>query len=298
MRSSSSGSSTCPGSGRSGSTGGEPGRVAPPRRAPGDQPRVRVAAVAVPRIATGGLRRFLPSLRSVLVGLALVVVAVGGYVGLRTTSAFAIRHIVVRGASPKIAAEVRRALAPMRGRSLLGLDGAELARRVDELPSVVSVGYDRNFPHTLQLTVVAEEPVAVLHRGTETWLLSARGRVITKIPVGTRPGLARIWIPRKTRVAVGETLLSQPALVSVRAVAIATHFPVHVATASLTHGELTFHLRSGLQLFLGEPNDVRLKLAIVRRALHQLPAGTTYLDVSLPGRPVAGTANPQVSSGG
>jgi len=73
---------------------------------------------------------------------------------------------------------------------------------------------------------------------------------------------------------------------------------VHISTASLTHGELTLHLRSGLQLDLGEPNDVRLKLAIVRRALHQLPAGTTYLDVSLPGRPVAGTANPQVSSGG
>jgi hypothetical protein len=122
--------------------------------------------------------------------------------------------------------------------------------------------------------------------------------VITKIPTGTHPGLARIWVPRKARVEVGEMLVSQPALVSSRAVALATHFPLHIATASLTHGELTFHLRSGLQLYLGEPNDVRLKLAIVRRALHQLPAGTTYLDVSLPGRPVAGTANPQVSSGG
>jgi hypothetical protein len=185
-----------------------------------------------------------------------------------------------------------------RGRSLLGVDGGELARRIDALPSVVSVGYDRNFPHTLRLTVVAEHPVAVLHRGTETWLLSARGRVITKIPMGTHLGLARIWVPRKARVEVGETVPFPPALVSSRAVALATRFPVHVATASLAHGELTFHLRSGLQLYLGEPNDVRLKLAIVRRALHQLPAGATYLDVSLPGRPVAGTVNPQVSSGG
>lgn len=272
--------------------------MAPRRGAQGDQPRARAAAAAVPRIATGRLRRFLPSLRSLLAGVALVVVAIGGYALLRTTSAFAIRHIVVRGASPKVAAEVRQALAPFRGRSLLGLNASELARRVDALPSVASVGYDRNFPHTLRLTVVSEQQVAVLHRGTETWLLSARGRVITKIPTGTRPGLARIWVPRKTRVEIGETLLSQPALVSVRAVAIGTLFPIHIATASLTHGELTFRLRSGLQLYLGEPNDVRLKLAIVRRALHQLPAGTTYLDVSLPGRPVAGTANPQVSSGG
>ena len=272
--------------------------MAPRRGAQGDQPRARAAAAAVPRIGTGRLGRFLPSLRSVAVGVALVVVAIGAYAILRTSSAFAIRHIVVRGSSPKVAAEVRRALAPFRGRSLLGLDAGELARRVDALPSVVSVGYDREFPHTLRLTVIAEQPVAVLHRGTETWLLSARGRVITKIPTGTRPGLARIWVPSKAQVEVGEVLLSQPALVSARAVALATRFPLHVSTASLTHGELTFHLRSGLQLYLGEPNDGRLKLAIVRRALHQLPAGTTYLDVSLPGRPVAGPANPQVSSGG
>jgi cell division protein FtsQ len=272
--------------------------VAPPRRAQGDPPRVRAAAAAVPRIGTASVGRFLPSLRSVVVGLALIAVAIGGYVVLRASSAFAIRHIVVSGASPKVSAEVRRALAPFRGRSLLGLDAGELARRVDALPSVVSVGYDRSFPHTLRLTVTAEQPVAVLHRGTETWLLSARGRVITKIPTGTRPGLARIWIPRKARVDVGELLYSPPALVSTRAVALATHFPLHISTASLTHGELTFHLRSGLLLYLGEPNDIRLKLAIVRRALHQLPAGTTYLDVSLPGRPVAGTPNPQLSSGG
>jgi cell division protein FtsQ len=272
--------------------------VARRRRAQADQPRVRAAAVVVPRIGTGGLGRFLPSVRSIAVGLALAALTVGGYVVLRTSSAFAIRHIVVRGASPKVAAEVRRALAPFRGRSLLGLDSAELARRVNALPSVDSVGYDRSFPHTLRLTVIAERPVAVLHRGTETWLLSARGRVITQIPIGTHGGLARIWVPTKARVAVGETLLSAPAVMTARALALARHFPLHIATASLTHGELTFRLRSGLQLLMGEPNDIRLKLAIVRRALHQLPTGTTYLDVSLPGRPVAGTANPQVSSGG
>jgi len=50
-------------------------------------------------------------------------------------------------------------------------------------------------------------------------------------------------------------------------------------------------------LRLGEPTDVRLKLAIARRALRVLPAGATYVDVSVPGRPVAGT-DPQVSGGG
>jgi hypothetical protein len=59
-----------------------------------------------------------------------------------------------------------------------------------------------------------------------------------------------------------------------------------------------FHLRSGLELRLGDPTDVRLKLAIARRALAALPTGATYVDVSVPERPVAGMDNPQLSSRG
>src|SRR5204863_55326 len=45
------------------------------------------------------------------------------------------------------------------------------------------------------------------------------------------------------------------------------------------------------------PTVIRLKLAIARRALRGLPSGATYLDVSVPGRPVAGP-NSQLSGGG
>ena len=83
-----------------------------------------------------------------------------------------------------------------------------------------------------------------------------------------------------------------------RALALARRFPARIATASLTDGLLVFRLRSGLQLRLGAPVDVRLKLAIARRALPALPAGTTYLDVSVPGRPVAGSDNSLVSGRG
>jgi len=59
---------------------------------------------------------------------------------------------------------------------------------------------------------------------------------------------------------------------------------------------LVFRLRNGLELRLGDPTDIRLKLAILRAAMRHLPTGTLYLDVSVPGRPVAGD-NPQVSGG-
>jgi hypothetical protein len=49
-------------------------------------------------------------------------------------------------------------------------------------------------------------------------------------------------------------------------------------------------LRSGLQLQLGEPSQVRLKLAIAAKIMPLLQEGTLYLDVSVPERPVAGTS--------
>jgi cell division protein FtsQ len=238
-----------------------------------------------------------PTRRSLAIGAGIIAVAAGAYFLARETSMFAVRRIEVAGGSPAERAAVVRALSPLEGTSMLALDGGALVRRVDALPTIVSASYDRAFPHTLRLTIVPERPVAVLHRGRETWLVSARGRVITPIPNRTRTDLPRIWVPTAAAVAQAAFLSADEGGVAARALALAAGFPTRVATASLVHGELTFILRSGLELRLGEPVDLRLKLAIARRALPLLAPGTTYLDVAVPGRPVSGTQS-QVSGRG
>ena len=229
--------------------------------------------------------------------MGIVVLAGGAYAAARESSVFAVRTVEVRGGPPAVRAQVVQSLAPLRGTSLLALDGAALERRVDALPTVVSSTYDRAFPHTLRVTVVPEVPVAVLHRGGETWLVSARGRVVARITPRTRPLLPRIWIPRATPVTAGELLAPDAGGGAAHALALAVGFPVRIATATFVHGELAFQLRSGIELRLGELADIRLKLAIARQALPRLPAGSAYLDLSVPERPVSGH-NPQVSSGG
>jgi cell division protein FtsQ len=247
----------------------------------------------VGRLVSGGLapRRFLPSRRSILVGLTLLALAFGAYTAARETSTFAVARIQIVGGSPQVRQQVRREVAPIVGTSLLALDGRSLERRVDSIPSVVSVGYDRAFPHTLRLQVVPETVVAVLHRGAQTWLLSGRGRVVTGIPPRRYPVLPRIWLPHAVPVAVGQFVQPQGAGTAARALALAAgaRFPARIDTAAIVRQELVLHLHSGIELRLGEPADVRLKLAVARRALRGLPAGTAYLDVSVPGRPVAGT---------
>jgi cell division protein FtsQ len=255
----------------------------------------------LPRVRRLPRLRFLPSRRSVALGLAVLAAAAAAYAAARQSSAFAVTRIEIEGAPADVRGQVEKTLAPLAGTSLLALDGSALARRVEALPAVVSVEYDRAFPHTLRVRVVPETEVAVLRRGSDAWLISARGRVVARVRPQTVRGLPRIWVPAKTVVAAGAIVPDESGGTAARALALAARFPAHITAASARHGELVFRLRSGIELRLGAPNDVRLKLAIARRALPHLPSGAAYLDVSVPGRPVAGVAgvdNPQVSSGG
>jgi cell division protein FtsQ len=265
------------------------------QRAPARRRRARAAVAslphAAPRIALG---RFAPTRRSLLVGLGVLAIATGTYAVARQTSAFAVKHIEVRGGTALLRHDVRRALASFRGTNLLGLDGTAVVRRVEALPTVRSAEYDRSFPHTLRVRVVPEKPVAVLRRGKSSWLVSARGRVIARLRPHAEGPLSRIWVPRRTAVRPGTILGDASGGSAARLLALAARFPARIAVVSLAHDELVFHLRSGIELRLGAPTDVRLKLAIARRALRVLPPGATYVDVSVPGRPVAG-AESQVS---
>ena len=239
------------------------------------------------------LSRFVPTRRSLAVGFGILGLALGGYLVARETSMFAITRIEVRGGSPRVTRDVHGALAPLVGTSLVGLDGAAVLRKVDALPTVVRASYDRAFPHMLRITVVPEQPAAVLRRGPDSWLVSVRGRVMEQLPSKAAPKLPRIWISSRTPVHDGARVATDAAT-SARAAGLAGRFRSRVSSVTDTNGMLEFHLKSGLALLLGDSADVKLKVAVAERVLPILSAGSTYLDVSAPGRPVSGTGSPAV----
>jgi cell division protein FtsQ len=242
------------------------------------------------------LGRIVPTRRSLAIGLGIVGFALFSYLIARETPLFAINEIEVQGASPRVAGQVRGALAPVVGKPLVGLDGAAVLRSVDALPTVVSATYDRGFPHTLRVMVVPERPAAVLRSGANSWLVSIRGRIMQSLPFRADPSLPRVWVPAHTSVLVGSTLSVTQARVAVRAVGLAGSLAPRIATATYTQGALVFHMRSGLQLLLGAAGDVKLKAAVAGRALASLPSGSTFLDVSVPGRAVSGIGSPLVAT--
>jgi cell division protein FtsQ len=234
----------------------------------------------------------------VLIGLALFALAVGGYMVARQSSLFALRTLDVRGGTPAVRAEVRAALAGVVGTSLLRVDGGDLADRLAGVPDVLAFRYDRHFPHTLRVTIRRERPVLVLHRQPDSFLVSATGRVLRKLAHPRRSSLPRFWVPKTTRLAVGDDLSADDGAAAAAAVMAVRREPLPQAVRVVTGGRagLTLHLSSGLELRLGDPGDLRLKLAIARRILGSGAAqGVTagYLDVSVPERPVL-NPNPQV----
>jgi cell division protein FtsQ len=232
--------------------------------------------------------RWLPSARSTLIGLVLLVAAAGVYTLARETSAFSLRSVEVQGARPAVADRVREALRSMLGTSLVSFDTGQAERRVLALPEVAAVTIDRDFPHTLRVTVSLERSVAVLRQGTKAWVVSARGRVLQALASRPYPSLPRIWVPPSVDVAIGATL-GGDAAIAVRAAAplAGLRFPGKVVAVDAGDGALTLVLASGTKVVLGDAGDLRLKLAVASKIL-ALSQGAPYVDVSVPQRPVAG----------
>jgi cell division septal protein FtsQ len=179
------------------------------------------------------------------------------------------------------------------GTSLLALSSADIERRLAKLPDVVTGTYNREFPHTLRVTVRAEHPVAVARRGLHAWLIASSSRTIAEVPLKTHPELPRIWLAHSGDPEVGQPVTDRFGLRAVRALALArtSRFHLRIRMVRVQQRDLTFLLSSGLELRLGELQAIPLKLAVAERILPGLlgQGGFAYLDVGVPERPVAGT---------
>jgi cell division septal protein FtsQ len=240
------------------------------------------------------IARLAPSGRSLAVGVALILVAVGLYGLARGTSMFSVERVQIKGASPELAAELRTFLRSYEGRSLVAVSADQVEERLRGLPTVRGAVADRAFPHTLRVHVTPEVPVAVLRRGPDAWLVSGRGRVIGPVARKEAPALPRIWLPVTTEIDIGAFLGAEPGGLAARSLVtfVGSGFTRRITFVKALDGKLTLGLRGGLQIRLGPQTDLRLKVAIARALLPTLAlpsaGGPDYLDLAVPERPVAG----------
>ena len=260
-----------------------------------------VSAPAPRRITTErvDLARFIPTWRSLATAMLIVLGAGLAWFVARETPVFSVKTIEVAGAPVRVSAQVKRSLRATEGTSLLKFDADATLQTILALPTVASARFDRAFPHTLRVVVVPERAVAVVRQGADSYLVAESGRIMATAERSDRPALARIWIKRDVQLQVGSRAEGD-LLTAVEAVTplVGSGFPGRVSSVTATPTSLTLRLRSGLEVRLGDPLDVALKLAVAARVIPLLAADTTYLDVAVPERPVSGTLDSQVEPEG
>ena len=252
----------------------------------------RSVVVPFPRGAAGArldLVRFVPSGRSLVATIGVLVAVGAAYWVAYSTPVFAVERVDVRGAPPELAHEVTAATHDVVGESLVAVDVGEVEGTLRALPAVAGVSVDRAFPHTLVVKVAPERPVAVVRRGDSSWLVTGSGKLIREIETGTERTLPRLWLAKGTTIRPGG-LVPAGWLPATRALAEAHS----VGLSSRVKGirpvgeELTLVLRRGTEIRLGRATEVGLKLTIAARVLRLVDGGPAYVDVSVPQRPVAG----------
>src|SRR5204863_101365 len=127
----------------------------------------------------------------------------------------------------------------------------------------------------LRVRAGPETPVAVLRRGAGSWLVSARGRVISPVGLGANRPLPRIWLPSSTEIAVGALLGDESSALAARSLAafLGSGFPNRISFVRALDGQITLGPRGGLEIRLGAPVDLRVKIQVGADTTRGLGAG-------------------------
>jgi cell division septal protein FtsQ len=237
----------------------------------------------------------MPSGRTITLLFAALLTVVGLYMLALKSSLFAVEKVEVRGATPALSRQITAVLDPFRGRSLVGLDKTRVEQAILAIPEVKTAQVDRAFPNTLRVFVAREDPVAVLRRGKDAWVIASSGTVVRTLRRGRGRELPRVWVPASVAVRIGDPLADSGARAAI-GVLVELQRPGHSIRPKsvVAHGgDLTLKLASSTELRFGAASDVALKLVVAEKILPGIaapPAGSiAYLDVSVPDRPVGGT---------
>ena len=142
-----------------------------------------------------------------------------------------------------------------------------------------------SFPHSMTITVVEQDPVAVVVAGGHRTVVSGDGTLLPNVTASS-------LLPTiTTTVAPGGTTLSGTPLQEAELLADAPYAllsRIASTTVSSSHG-LTVALRAGPQLYFGDASRLAAKWdSAVAVLANSSSAGAAYIDVTDPSRPAAG----------
>lgn len=219
-------------------------------------------------------RRWLSWRRGLLALAVLLLVGLGAY-AVWFSSWLTTEEVTVSGVSQLAPAEVERAAGVPIGEPLARVDLDAIRTRVESLAIVEEVDVVRGWPHTVEITVVERQAVAVVQIGTSLRGLDEDGVVFRDFRTAP-PDLPRVLT---SSGASSEALREAAAVVAALPPDLGPRVD-HVSVASVDQIELV--LRDGRTVVWGSAEESARKAEVLAVLLGQ-PART--YDVSVPGNP-------------
>ncbi|WP_225728628.1 MULTISPECIES: cell division protein FtsQ/DivIB [unclassified Nocardia] len=188
------------------------------------------------------------------------------------TPVLSVRTVEIDGAVAVSEDQVRELLEIPEGRSMLRIDTEAMARRVAALPKVRSVRVRREFPSTVQVTVVERVPVLYFDSPQGAHLVDAQS---VEYSIEAPP----IGVPKLITPHPGASDPVTDAAVAVLAV-LPSSLGIQVSeVVARSISDISLNLKDGRTVVWGGANDGQRKAAVVVPLLTR--EGTVF-DVSSP----------------
>ena len=224
--------------------------------------------------------------RVIAAAIALVALYAGYMLWFRNLPLFAVDEVTITGATTN-ESEIRAAVEQAaQGMTTLHLKDGELRDAVAQFPTVASVGASTSFPHSMHVTITERLPVAFIKVGPTRTAVSADGYLLVGASFDPKH-LPRIEGVTGRAPRLDGDLAAEAAILG----AIPAPLRDRVTGSSWddAQGGVVVSLDGGPDLRFGDGSGAREKwtaaVAVLSSSEHGSPS---YLDVSVPDRPVSG----------
>lgn len=219
--------------------------------------------------------------------LVLAAILFGAWLWFRSSSLVQIRQVQISGVSGEGAAQIRATLRQQAlAMTTLNVSQAKLESSVSGYRHVAGLRVSAHFPHSLAIAVDEQIPVAVLRSGGRQVAVDPSGLILAGASTAGLPSLPGAADTGGSRVSVPATLATLKVLG-----AAPYQLLSHIANARSTakHG-VEVQLRAGPVVYFGSSRQLVAKWQAADAVLADSDsAGATYIDVSSPQRPAAGS---------
>ncbi len=229
--------------------------------------------------------------------LGLAVLGVGGWTLLRGSSLSSVERVRISGVQGRQAAQIESALRRAAlGMSTMHVQVGKLRAAVARFPIVRDLRVSPSFPHGLRIAVIEQPPVAVLSAAGQRTAVAADGVVLgPELISGTLPSVHVAGVSPLTGHSVTDA--TTRAELSILGAAPPTLLGWVQSVSSGPEG-IVATMRGAVRVYFGNATRAHAKwLAAARVLADSASAEATYIDVRVPGRPVAGTTAPGGLSG-